>query len=83
MKADSLLSEPQKKPKNTEVGSLSLLQGTFLTQEWGSPALKVDSLPTELPGKPQRREQFCIKKNSFVFHETSKVLVDPQVVSHM
>ena len=34
LQADSLLSEPQGKPKNTGVGSLSLLQGTFLTQEW-------------------------------------------------
>ena len=31
--ADSLLSEPPRKPKNTGVGSLSLLQGIFLTQE--------------------------------------------------
>ena len=30
--ADSLLSEPPGKPKNTGVGSLSLLQGSFLTQ---------------------------------------------------
>ena len=30
--ADSLLSEPPGKSKNTEVGSLSLLQGIFLTQ---------------------------------------------------
>ena len=30
---DSLLAEPQGKPKNTRVGSLSLLQGIFLTQE--------------------------------------------------
>ena len=30
---DSLLAEPQWKPKNTGVGSLSLLQGIFLTQE--------------------------------------------------
>ena len=30
---DSLSAEPQGKPKNTGVGSLSLLQGTFLTQE--------------------------------------------------
>ena len=30
---DSLPAEPQVKPKNTEVGSLSLLQGIFLTQE--------------------------------------------------
>ena len=35
--ADSLPAEPQGKPKNTEVGSLSLLQQIFLTQElkWG------------------------------------------------
>ena len=31
--ADSLLSEPSGKPKNTGVGSPSLLQGIFLTQE--------------------------------------------------
>ena len=37
MQADSLPSEPLGKPKNTEVGSLSLLQGIFPTQEsnWG------------------------------------------------
>ncbi|XP_070242097.1 glycolipid transfer protein isoform X1 [Bos mutus] len=35
--ADSLPAEPQGKPKNTGVGSLSLRQGIFLTQElnWG------------------------------------------------
>ena len=31
--ADSLPAEPPGKPKNTGVGSLSLLQGTFPTQE--------------------------------------------------
>ena len=40
------------KSKNTGVASLSLLQEIFLTQESGSPALQVDSLPAELPGKP-------------------------------
>ena len=34
LQADSLPAEPQGKPKNTEVGSLSLLQWIFLTQEW-------------------------------------------------
>ena len=33
LQADSLLSEPQGKLKNTGVGSLSLLQGIFPTQE--------------------------------------------------
>ena len=37
LQADSLPSEPPRKPKNTGVGSLSLLQRIFLTQEsnWG------------------------------------------------
>ena len=37
LQEDSLPAEPQGKPKNTGVGSLSLLQGIFLTQEsnWG------------------------------------------------
>ena len=37
LQADSLPAEPQMKPKNTGVGSLSLLQWIFLTQEsnWG------------------------------------------------
>ena len=33
LQVDSLPAEPQGKPKNTGVGSLSLLQGTFPTQE--------------------------------------------------
>ena len=33
LQVDSLLAEPQEKPKNTGVGSLSLLQRIFLTQE--------------------------------------------------
>ena len=33
LQADSLLAEPQEKPKNTRVGSLSLFQGIFPTQE--------------------------------------------------
>ena len=34
LQADSLPAEPQGKPKNTGVGSLSLLQQIFLTQNW-------------------------------------------------
>ena len=33
LQADSLPAEPWRKPRNTGVGSLSLLQGIFLTQE--------------------------------------------------
>ena len=37
LQADSLSAEPQGKPKNTGVGSISHLQGIFLAQEsnWG------------------------------------------------
>ena len=34
LQADSLPAEPPEKPKNTGVGSLSLLQSIFLIQEW-------------------------------------------------
>ena len=46
---DSLPTEPQRKPKYIGVGSLSLLQGIFLTQElnWGLLHGR-SSLPTEL-----------------------------------
>ena len=39
LQADSLPAEPQGKPKNTGVGSLSLLPQIFLTQDlnWGPP----------------------------------------------
>ena len=36
LQADSLPAEPEGKPKNTGVGSLSLLQGIFMTQELNS-----------------------------------------------
>ena len=49
---DSLPAEPLGKPKNTGVGSLSLLQQIFLTQELNRGLLQADSLPTELSGKP-------------------------------
>ena len=38
--------------QNTGVSSISLLQGIFLGIEPRSPELQVDSLPTELSGKP-------------------------------
>ena len=44
--ADSLPAEPQGKPKNIGVGSLSLPQA--------------DSLPTELSGSPNRNVNFCL-----------------------
>ena len=54
LQADSLLSEPSGKLKNTGVGSLSLLQGIFPDPgiEPGLTALQADSLPSEPPAKP-------------------------------
>ena len=54
LQADSLPAELPGKPKNTGVGSLSLLQGNLPDPgiESGSPALQADSLPAELPGNP-------------------------------
>ena len=53
LQVDSLPAEPQGKPKNTGVGSLSLADlpdpGIILQ----SPELQTDSLPAELSGKPQ------------------------------
>ena len=56
LQADSLPAEPPGKPKDTGVGSLSLLQGIFPDpgNEPGSPALQVVSLPTEQSGKPTK-----------------------------
>ena len=50
LRVDSLPAELPGKPKKTGVGSLSLLQGIFLTQESNR---CLDSLPTELSGKPK------------------------------
>ena len=53
VKADSLPAEPQGKPKNTGVGSLSLLSGSSQSRN----LIRVSCiagrfLPTELSGKP-------------------------------
>ena len=57
LQVDSLPSEPPRKSKNPGVGSMSLLQGIFPTQESNQgllhSALQADSLSAELPGKPQ------------------------------
>ena len=55
LQADSLPAVSPGKPKNTGVGSLSLLQGIFPGIESGSPALQADSLLVELQGKPNKK----------------------------
>ena len=63
LQTGALLSEPPGKPQATGMGSLSLLQGIFLTQELnlGSPALQVDSSPTELSEKPKESNRYYNK----------------------
>ena len=53
LQGDSVLVEPQGKPKNTDVSSLSLLQQIFLTQEsnWCLLHCRQILLPTELSWK--------------------------------
>ena len=57
LQADSLLFEPPEKPKNTGVGSLSVLQGNLSDPgiKLGFSVLQADSLPAELPGKSTGR----------------------------
>ena len=59
MQADSLPAESQGKPKNTGMGSLSLLQGNLPDPgiKPGSPALQADSLPTIR----EAHELLCVK----------------------
>ena len=75
LQTDSLPAKPQGKPKNTGVGSLSLLE-IFLTQEsnWGGLASQADLSPTELSIKPL----FIIDKNNPNVHQ----LVNKQNVGY-
>ena len=59
MQADSLPAEPQGKPKNTGVRSLSLLQWIFPIQEWNSSLLRWRRILYQLSyqGSPQRGRQ--------------------------
>ena len=52
LQADSLLSEPPGKLKNTGVGSLSLLQGNFPTQELNRGDAIQPSHPLSSPSPP-------------------------------
>ena len=76
----SLPSEPSEKPKNTGVGSLSLIQGSFLTLElnWGVQHWQADSLPVVPPGKLQMNvyvqanvylcvNKLCVQSNGVCF----------------
>ena len=70
---DSLPAEPQGKPKNTGVGSLSLLPADLPNPgiELGSPTLQAHSLPAEIPGKPQEKWQ-CISNAPLYLSHSEK-----------
>ena len=68
LQVDSLPAEPPGKPKNTGVGSLSLLQRIFPTPELGSPTLQATYLPAELRSPPdlglrEGRDMLWVKSN--------------------
>ena len=48
LQVDSLPTKPPGKPKNTGVGSLSLLQVSFLTHEWNQELLHCRSILYQL-----------------------------------
>ena len=66
LQADSLPADPPGKPKNTGVGSLSLLQGIFSTQEPGPPAqphcLTLNHAPVCSPSLPP-----CFRKTQNMY----------------
>ena len=77
VQADSLLSEPPGKPKNTGVGSLSLLQGIFLTQEsdWGFQHCRWILYPLSYPEAPS--SQHSLYMCCCLVTKWSRTLCDP------
>ena len=61
LQVDSLQAEPQGKPKNTGVGSLSLLQGIFPTQEldWGLLHCRWILYQLSYEGSPMHAQKHC------------------------
>ena len=74
LQADSLLSEPPGKTKNTGVRSLSLLQGIFPTQELNRALLHCRQMFYKLnyQGSPQRLLYLCLKL-ALCIHNSQKV----------
>ena len=69
LQVDSLSAEPQGKPRNTGVGSLSLLQEIFLTQElnWGLLHCRRILYQLSYQGSP-----YFLVINQFYFHTGRK-----------
>ena len=94
LQVDSLPAEPPGKPKNTGVGSLSLLRGIFPTQESNQGLLhwQVDSLPSEPSGKTHGRvfsynpsqaneaHTVCMSLGNMVLSEISQTQKQPDIL---
>ena len=83
LQANSFSAELQGKPKNTGLGSLSLLQQIFPGIKPGSPAMQTNSLPAELPEKPGAIFS-NVSRPAFQDHEDSQFLgrVHTEWMSH-
>ena len=89
LQADSLPAEPQGKPKNTGIGSLSLLQGTFPTQELNQGLLHcrqilyqlsyqgspVDSLYACFVDGGGKASAFCTQSSTQIITSVKKLIV--------
>ena len=79
LQVDSLPAEPQGKPKNTGVGSLSLLQQIFLTQEsnWGLLHCRRILYQLRYQGSPRGREIYLntIKESKYTLMVRHRIQV--------
>ena len=64
LQEDSLPDEPQGKPKNTGVASLSLLQPIFLTQELNQGLLHCKQIPDQLSYQGSNRPYLSTDEDS-------------------
>ena len=92
MQVDSLPAEPQGKPKNTGVGSLSLFQGIFLTQEsnWGLLHCRRILYQLRSQGNPYIQyiivngpNVLCAVYIQYVLYTDSELLQTPRVMGEM
>ena len=71
LQADSLPSEPPRKPKDIRVGSLFLLQGIFLTQESNGGVLHCRWILYQLSYREVLAEHYNVKIIYFVSEKNS------------
>ena len=79
MQADYLPAEPQGKPKHTKVGSLSLLQGIFLTQESDQDILHCRHIFHQLSYQGSPKISILCDPMDYTVHG---ILYNTRVVSH-